>query len=468
MRNAISIPGYENYYASPEGEIYHQDRKLNPIHSKLGKSDRVKLKLNGKVVAIAVPKLVALAHVPNPEKLSNIILIDRDTTNYNVNNIRWVSLADSIRYNQKRIDLENLIKESYNAEYISDQSSAIFIPGYSKYKASTKGKVFLGNRLLNVRAGNGNRAVRITIRNDHGEAIRITVAKLVAITFIPNPNEYDHIVFEDRDKRNCDVSNLRWVSKSEYGRFVHGCYDLDTMLSLPIDSKKEPDWIDPERVPVKNYEGYFITQNGVFYHNNRIISPSRRKGRSLKVRAKLMYGAYRYFGLATLVAEHFLPNPNKYKHIIFKDRNNHNCNVENIAWVDSETFIYYCGIIQGMKKRVFTPEEALTKATDVYLRKYYKTLDESWIMECWSNIETRITMHDWNECRSECYLYFMDRARRFSILKDPLGLVLFYSKGVRSRLRKEVSAYMPYKKIVQNDESLRDMDAMVEKKYAMF
>lgn len=33
-----------------------------------------------------------------------------------------------------------------------------------------------------------------------------------------------------------------------------------------------------------------------------------------------------------LVAEKFLPNPNGYKHVLFKDGNVKNCNVDNLEW----------------------------------------------------------------------------------------------------------------------------------------
>lgn len=38
--------------------------------------------------------------------------------------------------------------------------------------------------------------------------------RLVAITFLPNPNKYEVVNHIDRDKTNCDVSNLEWCSQS--------------------------------------------------------------------------------------------------------------------------------------------------------------------------------------------------------------------------------------------------------------
>lgn len=88
MENAASIPGYEDYRITRSGEVYQGERRIKPIQSKGGKSARIKLRSNGKVIAVAVPKLVAITHVPNPNNHTHIILIDRSKDNYHADNIR--------------------------------------------------------------------------------------------------------------------------------------------------------------------------------------------------------------------------------------------------------------------------------------------------------------------------------------------------------------------------------------------
>ena len=41
------------------------------------------------------------------------------------------------------------------------------------------------------------------------------VHRLVAEAFIPNPNNYTMLDHIDRDVTNCNVSNLRWCSRSD-------------------------------------------------------------------------------------------------------------------------------------------------------------------------------------------------------------------------------------------------------------
>jgi len=127
-----------------------------------------------------------------------------------------------------------------------------------------------------------------------------------------------------------------------------------------------------------------------------------------------------------LLAEHFISNPKNHRHIIFKDRNNHNCIVENIAWVDRQTFMYYAGLTKfqtGRKKVVVDRNEAIRICSDVYLKQYYKTLDEYWLVKGWKQVEAKVKVADWEHLKSESYMYFIDRAKRFSILKNPVGLI---------------------------------------------
>lgn len=302
---------------------------------------------------------------------------------------------------------------------------------------------------------NAGRSVRVRVKDSRGKTIRIAIAKLIALAFIPNPHNYSRIIFRDRDKNNCRSDNIQWVSAAEFIRFVNRYAESHNLMGPPRRYRK-PDWIDPARVPLNVFAGYYITANGVVYRGNRIIKPVAKKKQSLKIRIR-QGGCDRCFGLARLVADHFIANPRHCRHIIFKDRNNHNCRAENISWVDGETYIRYCGIHTGPKKVILAREEAIKSCTDVFLKNYYKTLDENWLHECWEQVEKRMKLPDWSACKSECYLYFIDRARRFSLLKDPVGLMLTYMRGVRAKIKIEISPDMPAKAVVRTDESLRNL-----------
>ena len=57
--------------------------------------------------------------------------------------------------------------------------------------------------------------------------------KLVALSFLPNPHNYDVIDHIDRDKTNNNVSNLRWASQS-----INRRNSKDNVKILNLDTKE--------------------------------------------------------------------------------------------------------------------------------------------------------------------------------------------------------------------------------------
>jgi hypothetical protein len=61
-------------------------------------------------------------------------------------------------------------------------------------------------------------SINVTLRDENGKFLRqkkVNIHRLVAETFIPNPNNFSDVDHIDRDKLNNSVSNLRWVSRLE-------------------------------------------------------------------------------------------------------------------------------------------------------------------------------------------------------------------------------------------------------------
>ena len=48
-----------------------------------------------------------------------------------------------------------------------------------------------------------------------GEIRMVYVHELVAIAHVPNPHQYDEIVFINHDTTDCSAENLRWSNKEE-------------------------------------------------------------------------------------------------------------------------------------------------------------------------------------------------------------------------------------------------------------
>jgi hypothetical protein len=215
---------------------------------------------------------------------------------------------------------------------------------------------------------------------------------------------------------------------------------------------------------VPGFPGYFIRSDGkAFFADGREKTISCKKGRSAKLIIRVNYKMYT-LGFATLIAEAFIPNPWKHTLVIFKNRNHHNCHKNNIAWVDNETYNYYCtlgkrGNLKGRPKIYINRDEAIKTCTDQNLKNYYTTMDERWIEIAWNEVDKKLSeIYYWREVKSEVYLYFIDRVKRFSILGTPKALMYIFAKYQHFNQRKTISPSIPAKHILQIDESLRTIN----------
>lgn len=74
-----------------------------------------------------------------------------------------------------------------------------------------------------------------------GEKKTFKIHRLVAMAFIPNPNNHPFVLHGDNDKLNCHVSNLRWGTASENVQQAH-----DDGISHNPDSRKYHRVFNPE------------------------------------------------------------------------------------------------------------------------------------------------------------------------------------------------------------------------------
>jgi len=66
--------------------------------------------------------------------------------------------------------------------------------------------------------------LRIELTDRDGDRKKFPVHRLVASTFIPNPNNYPQINHKDEDKTNNSISNLEWCTAKyniNYGTWIN-------------------------------------------------------------------------------------------------------------------------------------------------------------------------------------------------------------------------------------------------------
>lgn len=93
------------------------------------------------------------------------------------------------------------------------------IPGYEgKYQVSNTGKVRSLNyqgtkgKVVRLKLYNNNHGYMMIELNKNGKKKKYSVHRLVALAFIPNPNNYPIINHKDENKTNNTVWNLEWCT----------------------------------------------------------------------------------------------------------------------------------------------------------------------------------------------------------------------------------------------------------------
>ena len=156
-----------------------------------------------------------------------------------------------------------------------------FVPvrGFESYLISNHGRCYSTKSSRFIGAVNGSGYINVTLHDDEGK-ISFYVHQLVMTHFGPPPpenaTEVDHL---DRDRTNNNITNLRWVSRSEnnrnrsgWGRNRYTYFDELPETAEPLDSYNGHDfdglYIDYER------EKLYVF-NGLKY---RELAPTRNRG----------------------------------------------------------------------------------------------------------------------------------------------------------------------------------------------
>lgn len=273
--NIKEIPGFENYFVSKDGDLYskiYKKKLFINIERYKANNQRVYVCLNknSKTHTLLLARIIALTFLTNPLNLPEVNHIDGNYYNNKLNNLEWSSRLDNQRHAKengllKLSDTRRIIQQfNLNNEFIAEYKSIVdaaksigihksaidavlsgkrklcknFIWRYKEYeiivneiwkyiiieniktdyKISNYGRVLNPHgKLLKGKLINGN-YIRIYISYNKNNIIlkeRFRLHYLVAITFIPNPENKSKIDHIDTNPKNNKVDNLRWCTDKE-------------------------------------------------------------------------------------------------------------------------------------------------------------------------------------------------------------------------------------------------------------
>ncbi len=467
------IKGFAGYSINSAGEIF-KNGLPKKISFKPGRSPKVLIRVNQKMYTLGLGKIIAESFIPNPNNYKRIIYKDGNKLNYSKENIEWVSNSAFARYltrMNKPIEVlepvKPLVPEVENA-WVKELSGfpGYFITSTAKvFKGAVEKKIFYKKRSFIAICVNGKKK-------------RLSVAQLVAKHFVPNPQDEKFIIHKDRNNKNCLPENIKWVNGTQY---INWSLNGKRYMTPKKERLKRPERIKSiSKKIIRTYQspevgntdlvelndlgfpGYYLTSDGRFFHFEKQLKLCFKRNKPPRIRMNRNGKTY-FFSLPKTLAEYFIPNPKGYSQIIFKDYDFENYDLSNIVWVSGEVYMEYCcgsswrDGKHGRKKIVHEREFAIKNTQDDDIRAFYTTLDEEWLQICWKKLNKEYKKFPWwSEVQSECFMYFIERAKRFSIIQKPGALIWYYAKGQRQKLWQEISSDLPLKKLLMTDESLRN------------
>lgn len=170
---------------------------------------------DGRTKKFLVHRLVADAFLSKKEGLEDIEHIDMDNENNSADNLRWCSKKDTSNRKFNRL-------REYNSSFGLLEEGEVWkdVAGYEGYyKVSNLGRVrslsgWVRNNPYGILSPSSTRKGYLSVGlTKDGTCLKtVRVHRLVALAFLPNPDNLPQINHKDEDKTNNRADNLEWCT----------------------------------------------------------------------------------------------------------------------------------------------------------------------------------------------------------------------------------------------------------------
>lgn len=221
------------------------------------------------------------------------------------------------------------------------------IKNYSKYEIDENGNIRNKRTLHVLKRQRNSKVFAYTLIGDDEKMHSEYIHRLLAVTFIENPNGYKYVEFKDGNPYNLSLNNLYWTLERKHSRrkntsmiektlwYKERCDKINNLYKEIHTLEEELENIYSEWVTIKGFPLYEINRRGELRKKStkKLVNPVLgHQGYYLNVilnekKEKKLVCIHR------LVALQFIPNPNNLKIVNHIDENKLNNDVLNLEWV---------------------------------------------------------------------------------------------------------------------------------------
>ena len=134
------------------------------------------------------------------------------------------------------------------------------INNYPNYLIYQDGRVYSKHCKRFIKHHNNGKGYLRVDLNKNGKQKHCLVHRLVAEHYIPNPHNKKEVDHMDRNKLNNDISNLRWVTRSENQENIGKVITNKSGIKNISYHKSNNDWVYKKKYRGVTYYNHFKTK----------------------------------------------------------------------------------------------------------------------------------------------------------------------------------------------------------------